>query len=259
MKQLLKSFCHTFLTGNTIHGLNHLAYKRRHPLETFTWFILIALSVYAVSILSSVALRHYTENPTVISMERDRFSWNTSFPTATVCPSNKLNRTRLEEFVEERSNVTNATVLREFLVKLSEAGYDSFGELPLYEEINSESYMEILLDLAFNFKPSVTNSGISNMKMDLQKTITEMGICYTFNSQLAVYNSPEYWKNDSWNLLPEEQIFYVNPLDGDVFVSLMNMYTGVNVNQSTKIFPKLTNVFRCIYMVLTKWLMLLQK
>lgn len=231
--EMLESFLKTFLRASTVHGLNHLAHqKQRHPLETCIWFLFVAASVCAVSKLSSLALRRYTENPTVISMERDRFSWNTSFPTATVCPINKLNQSRLNEFIEEakkRNAKINTRDLKNFLVTLAQASYDNFGELPLYDEINPEDYMAILLDLAFNFKPNVANSGMSHVKGELQKTVTEMGVCYSFNSQLAVYNSPEYRKSGSWNLLQEDELFFVNPLDGDVFISLMNMSNGVYV------------------------------
>lgn len=226
---IFKIFIKNFLTNSTVHGLGHLAAKRRqHFLETFSWFLLFASCVYAVSVLSSMALRRYTENPTVISMERDRFSWNTSFPTATVCPINRLNEKRLSDFVE-RVNVSDKKALQDFLVKLSQASYDTFAGLPFYENLAPENYMKILLELAFDFKPTVTNSGMNNVKRELETTITEMGICYSFNSQLAVYNSPEYRNNGSWKLLEEQEIFYVNPLDGDVFVSLMNMSNGVRV------------------------------
>lgn len=235
---MLKSFFKCFLKTSSVHGLNHLAHqKRRHPLETLTWCVFVVASVCAISKLSGLALRRYTENPTVISIERDRFSWNTSFPTATICPINKLNQTRLDEFIDEtktRNATTNTKQLKEFLVKLAYASYDSFAELPLYEGINPVEYMEILMDLALNFRPIVTNSGMSYTQGGLQQSVTEMGVCYSFNSQLAVYNSPEYRKNSSWNLLPEEEIFYVNPLDGDVFISLMNMSSGAHVSLFNK-------------------------
>lgn len=232
--EMLKSFFKCFLKTSSIHGLNHLAHqKHRHPLETFIWCVFVAASVCAVSKLSGLALRRYTENPTVISIERDRFFWNTSFPTATICPINKLNQTRLDEFIDEiksRNVTTNTNNLREFLVKLAYASYDNFAELPFYEEINPKDYMEILLDLSLNFRPIVTNSGMSYTQGGLQRSVTEMGVCYSFNSPLAVYNSPDYRKSNSWHLLAEKEIFYVNPLDGDVFISLMNMSSGARVN-----------------------------
>lgn len=226
--KILTSFIYNFLSNSTVHGLRYLSHKKHHPLETFSWFFLLASSVYAVSILSTLALRRYTENPTVISMERDRFSWNTSFPAATFCPLKKLDQTRLSDYIAS-ANVTNTTELEDFLIKLSEATFDTFAELPVYQEIAAEDYSKLLLELGFDFNPTVTNSGVENVKGKLQKTLTEMGMCYSFNSQLAVYNSPEYRSNASWELLEEDEIFYVNPLDGDVFVSLKNMSTGVYV------------------------------
>lgn len=230
-RKIFTTFITDYLTTSTVHGLCYLATtkRRHHPFEIFSWFLLVGSCVYAVSIISSMALKRYTENPTVISMERDRFSWNTSFPTATVCPINRINETRLDDFVA-KANVTDKAELKDFIVKLSQASYDTFSGLPIYEKLAAEEYMQVLLKLAFDFNPSVTNSGMNNLKMELEKSVTEMGICYSFNSQLAVYSSPEYINSGSWKLLEEQEIFYVNPLDGDVFVSLMNMSNGVHVS-----------------------------
>lgn len=172
----------------------------------------------------------YVDTPTVISMERDYFSWNTTFPTATICPHNKTNTVRLERFVES-SNATNKTALREFLSGLAEAGYDSFDKVTFYDGIEAKDYMEVLMGLQIDFKPQITCPDVKDgMKCELQRTITEMGVCYSFNSQLAVYNSPEYRNEGTWKLLEGRETLEVNPLDGDIFVSIVNMSCGYDVS-----------------------------
>lgn len=220
------SFQRFFLSTSTIHGLNHMSTKKRHYTETLLWFLLVLLSTYWVAKLSNQALMRYVDNPTVISMERDYFSWNTSFPTATICPTNKTNTTTLENYVKH-SNAGNKTALKEFLVSLADAGYDSFGNVVDYAGVKPEDYMKLLLDLQIDFEPMVTCP--EGVRCELEKSVTEMGVCYSFNSQLAVYNSPEYRDSNSWRLLEEKKALVVNPLDGDVFINVVNIPGGYDV------------------------------
>lgn len=185
----VKLFIKLFLGQSSIHGFYHLS-RRYHVVETIIWLALIASAIYGAAVLSTLTLHRYIENPTVISMERDRFSWNTTFPAATVCPTFKINQELLELYVKN-SVEKNKTQLRLFLTTLAEAGYENFDKVVEYDGITEEQYMDILLDLKFEFKPYVTNSGTNSRLYEFQRVVTEMGICYSFNSQLAVYNSPE--------------------------------------------------------------------
>lgn len=187
---LFFNFMQYFLSTSTIHGFNHLAERNRHPFEKFIWLLAVSSAIYGTGILSSLTLMRYQGNPTVISMERDRFSWNTSFPGATICPSFKVNEQLMEEYIE-KSTETNKTLLQEFILSLANATYENFDKVVKYDKIKSEDYLDLLLNLQFEFKPSVSNSGINGQQYTLQKVISEKGICYAFNSQLAIYNSPE--------------------------------------------------------------------
>lgn len=53
--------------------------------------------------------------------------------------------------------------------------------------VASNDYLDLLWNLSFSFQPEI-NSGPA-IKLYLQDTITELGICYAVNSQVAVYNS----------------------------------------------------------------------
>lgn len=242
LKTLLErvvSFQRFFLSTSTIHGLNHISARKRHYSEALLWFLLVLLSTYWVAKLSNQALMRYVDNPTVISMERDYFSWNTSFPTATICPANKTNTTTLDNYVKN-SHAANKTALKEFLVSLAGAGYDSFGNVVADSTgIKPEEYMQVLLDLQIDFEPMVTCP--DGVRCELEKSVTEMGVCYSFNSQLAVYNSPEYRAGNSWGLLQEKKALVVNPLDGDVFINVVNIPGGYDVTLN----------FECINTILT--------
>ncbi|GJQ80381.1 hypothetical protein Trydic_g12243 [Trypoxylus dichotomus] len=189
---------------------------------TFSFF---CGGIYGTLLLSASTLLRYQENPTVISMERNRFAWNTSFPGVTICPDSKMSEVLLDEYVRKAS-ATNSTALREFLISLAQATYSTFDKVTPYDDISSDDYLNILLQLKFEFNPTVTNSAVNGRQYYLQQAITEVGICYSFNSQLAVYNSPDYWKENKWELLEKSREFSNNPLDGEVFANVVNMSTG---------------------------------
>lgn len=186
---LLINFIRTFFSISTIHGFNQLAERKRHPLEYVLWALLICSAIYGSAVLSSVTLTRYQDNPTVISMERDRFSWNTSFPAATICPHLKLNEILLDDYINN-STSPDKDALRNFIVALSKASYNNFDEIPKYDGIKSDDYMQLLVDLHFLFEPSVSNSGTNIYQRVLIENINENGICYSYNSHLATYNSP---------------------------------------------------------------------
>lgn len=96
----------------------------------------------------------------------------------------------VQEYIST-SDAKNKTALEEFVVTLSEASYATFDKVTPYDDIPPEMYMPLLVKLQFPFKPAVSNSGSNKYGYNLQQIVSEMGICYSFNSQLAVYNSPE--------------------------------------------------------------------
>lgn len=57
-------------------------------------------------------------------------------------------------------------------------------------DIASNDYLELLWNLSFTFRPDI-NSGGAN-ELFLQETITALGICFSINSKVAVYNSYRY-------------------------------------------------------------------
>lgn len=81
----------------------------------------------------------------------------------------------------------------EFITKLAHVNYTSLTslDLPEFNEIDSKDYIKYIVEFAFVFEPSVSNSGATGDQYQLEKTITELGICYSFNSQLARYSAPE--------------------------------------------------------------------
>ncbi|KAK9890626.1 hypothetical protein WA026_011987 [Henosepilachna vigintioctopunctata] len=136
----------------------------------------------------------------------------------------------LENYVEN-SNAPNKTLFKSFLISLMEANYQNFEDLVDYTNgIKPEEYLDVILKLKLRLNPSDISNSAGNRKVNyLTEVVSEMGICYCFNSHLAIYNSAGYWKSGKWNLLEANETLFVNPLDGEVFANVMNISSGFDI------------------------------
>lgn len=79
--------------------------------------------------------------------------------------------------------------LEEFLIALANANYRTFKDVPDYDGIPPEHYMNLILNLSRSFEPSLT-IGVAGIMLNIVPTVSEMGLCYAVNSKVAIYNSP---------------------------------------------------------------------
>uniref|UniRef100_A0A2H1VM38 SFRICE_025969 n=1 Tax=Spodoptera frugiperda TaxID=7108 RepID=A0A2H1VM38_SPOFR len=223
-----KHYLKLFLDTSSIHGLNHLVADKRHLFEIILWFTIILLSGFGSLYLSQMTWSRYQSSPTVVSMDRDMFAWNTTFPCVTVCPNNYIDTRKLEIFLRN-SKEENKTRLENFIISLANASYRNFESIPIYPDISPDKYIQLLVNLSVLFKPSLT-IGVSNVALSIVPTITEMGLCYAVNSRMAVYNSPEYRDANRWDIINDDtKSLFIHPLDGEVFAQVMNISTSYDV------------------------------
>ncbi|XP_063377585.1 sodium channel protein Nach-like [Cydia fagiglandana] len=228
VKKKAASYLVIFLDTSSIHGLNHLVAPGRHPLEVLLWLALVILSVFGSVYLSSTTWERYQSSPTVVSMDRDMFAWNTTFPCVTICPHRRIDAKKLELYVRN-SPVPDKTALKKFIMQLSNSTYKNFEELPEYDPIPTTEYLPTLLNLTAHFGPTLT-IGASGILLKVQPTITEMGLCYAINSKVAEYNSPSYREANRWDVIKHQnETFFVHPLDGEVFAQVINLSTAYDV------------------------------
>lgn len=62
--------------------------------------VFIGVGIFGAITISMNTVERYNENPTVISMDRNMFFWNTSFPSLTICPHKKLNDLKVNQYIE---------------------------------------------------------------------------------------------------------------------------------------------------------------
>ncbi|KAI8423923.1 hypothetical protein MSG28_002595, partial [Choristoneura fumiferana] len=223
-----------FLETSSIHGLNHLVATGRHVFEILLWLTMVILSVFGSVYLSQTTWFRYQSSPTVVSMDRDMFAWNTTFPCVTICPHTRFDEKKLDVFVKT-STVENKTALESFIRKLANFTYRNFEDLPDSDLIDPNEYLKILVSLAAPFGPTLT-IGASGINLKIQPTITEMGLCYAVNSKVAEYNSPAYRDANRWDDIKlQNDTFFVHPLDGEVFAQVINLSTAYDVSQLYKL------------------------
>ncbi|XP_066154583.1 sodium channel protein Nach-like [Euwallacea fornicatus] len=222
----IKEFC----SKSSIHCLNYLL-NGRHAIEKVFWAVVILLCFSYSWYFNTLSVNRYFTNPVVISIERDQFSWTTSLPAVTICPLENIDEQQLELVLASRTP-KNVTKLREFLLSLFYANLSSL-ETVLEDadgEIQPEEYISTILNLQKKTIAEVIASGQwLDPKKWLNQVITEAGICYCFNSHLAVYFSPKYWKANEREIMPGTPILDLHPLDGEGFAHIANITTSFNV------------------------------
>lgn len=75
-----------------------------------------------------------------------------------------------------------ATITYENLYKLRRVANKTFG-------ITGEDYLDLISNFSSSFKPEVSSGTVA--KMYVQETVTELGICFSTNSRIALYNNYE--------------------------------------------------------------------
>lgn len=175
------------ITVSSIHGFSHVANNRYHPLERLLWLAIVIGAAYLTMSLCNISLKRYQDNPTVISIERSQNGWNISFPAVTFCPFQKVDYYLLDEYLNSTnsSHIENKKQFRRFVETLLNSTYENVGKIEGYGNYMEGDLISLIDKFRFKLKAQVSN------KLILQPSLTELGICYSYNSKLAVYNSLE--------------------------------------------------------------------
>ncbi|XP_066905387.1 uncharacterized protein, partial [Halyomorpha halys] len=152
------------------------------------------MAIWGATTLSLQTWKRFQENPTVVSMERNYKDWNTSFPSIAVCPNAKYNEETLKNAVNNSmfSNIKDKEGFKKFLVELSNVTFGHFDELTFdFKELHPRHYLKAIVLSKYPFTYRVSNSNPEHYNvMDLNSFISELGICYSYNSDSTYYNNP---------------------------------------------------------------------
>lgn len=83
--------CMLFLGKWTTNGLGH---------RRLLWITCICIAIFGTASLTQRTWNRFQTSPMVISMDRNKFVWNTSFPSLTVCPHKRIDATKLDDYMK---------------------------------------------------------------------------------------------------------------------------------------------------------------
>ncbi|XP_073848411.1 pickpocket 9 [Musca autumnalis] len=227
------SFIIEFLLDSSIHGFVYLAKIGLNFIERTLWFAFICVAIFSIISLSRRTWHRFQTSPMVISMDRNKLVWNTSFPSLTVCPHKRIDELKVEEYIDSHPDTFTTEEDKEgfkiFIDKLAHLSYENIDQLPLNNSygIRSDEYLDLLYELKWHFEPEISSGAA--VKMFIYETQTEFGTCHSVNSLVARYNSYEYWKSNQWNLLHHGARVTVHPLDGEIYAQIINLSTAYDV------------------------------
>ncbi|XP_054737920.1 sodium channel protein Nach [Anastrepha obliqua] len=228
-----RAFIFEFLQGSSIHGFIYLAKIGLSIVERMLWLAFICVALFAIISLSKRTWERFQTSPMVISMDRNKLVWNTSFPSLTVCPHKRIDELKVEEYMDSHPNIFESdqdrTDFHVFIEKLARLTYENIETLPRNKTfgISSSNYLNLLYELKWNFEPEMSSGAA--VQMFIYETLTEFGICHSVNSLVARYNSYDYWKRNDWSLLDHGDRVTVHPLDGEIYAQIINLSTAYDV------------------------------
>ncbi|KAH8401874.1 hypothetical protein KR009_008347 [Drosophila setifemur] len=229
----MQAFIIEFLQGSSIHGFIYLAKLGLSLVERMLWFAFICVALFSIISLSKRTWHRFQTSPMVISMDRNKLVWNTSFPSLTVCPHKRIDELKVEEYIlthpEQFESEEDQDDFRDFIVKLASLTYDNLETLPLNKSfgISSAKYLDLLYELKWPFEPEISSGAA--VKMFIYETQTEFGICHSVNSLVARYNSFDYWRSGDWSIMDHGDRVTVHPLDGEIYAQIINLSTAYDV------------------------------
>jgi acid-sensing ion channel, other len=92
-------FITDFFNHSGIHGFSYLGNLFViHIAEKLFWLALIASAIYFSFDFSLESWDRYLHKSTVVSVERDHYYWNTSLPSLTICPMERLSRKKYDAY-----------------------------------------------------------------------------------------------------------------------------------------------------------------
>ncbi|XP_065086994.1 pickpocket protein 28-like [Ochlerotatus camptorhynchus] len=192
----LKSLFLEYCANSTIHGVKYFGCKRRTLCEKIWWVVTFLISVYGCSRLIQNIYRKWDQTPVIVSFnEKSTPVWQIPFPAVTICPETKakaeyLNFTTMFHQIQnetDREQVTTESWDR-FRAVSQVCDLHITENIPLNQTIDHEcvnwlknvsvSKNEMLMYCKWRNEAIMCDDKFT-------ETLTEEGICYTFNSLAA--------------------------------------------------------------------------
>ncbi|XP_053679170.1 pickpocket protein 28-like [Anopheles nili] len=190
-RSLLVDYC----ANSTIHGFKYFVGAKRTTIERFWWVVVCLLSLYGCgSLIHSVYVK-WDRDPVVVTFaEKPSPVFAIPFPAVTLCPETKVRKkdlsftTAFQLYNDETVYPYMADAQIAKVEALLQVCDFSFGQ-----DFNNDSFaddvVELLQQMAIPFDDIFVACGWRGQPIPCEqyfkRTLTEAGICYTFNSLAA--------------------------------------------------------------------------
>ncbi|KAM3965505.1 sodium channel protein Nach [Aphomia sociella] len=199
-RKKLISYLETELGTSTTHGLPYIVNTDSHWLETLFWVASFLCSLGLVYFLLSTQYIRYINAPIVMSVEKDYFNWNISYPAITLCPANKIDEDDLNTLVNETLESIGINMSMHYWT-IASISLETIENLSPEIKATSEKilypndYMEIAIAL-FKRVNNDTITTNTNTPISVESAMTEMGMCNVINSNVAIFDDPDKRRSD---------------------------------------------------------------
>lgn len=190
--------------------------------EKYMWGVIIISSILCSLYLITLFWLRYLTNPTVISLDRNYHEWNTTFPSLTVCFHDRLNSTARDNVIK-RVKPANVTKFEIFLNLLAETEITNIQRLKGYDEYSKLNINAFLNEIVNHVDVPVQLS--NGIETNMVRVITELGICYSFNSAIIQYLSVETSESN----LGKKDLIEISIMERDTTASLNNLSSNGNI------------------------------
>lgn len=161
------------------------------------WLFLILIAINGVYHLTTTQLKRFSISPTVISLDRDYLDWSGPLPAVTLCYHDHLDVQKANDLIFEKWNVSTADdeyfYFLEFLISIVNASATNYGDIVRFgedERFDDLDLYDVIKAIDKPFKQEI-NSFKPNFEIYKATVMTERGMCYVFNSQIADFLSVE--------------------------------------------------------------------
>uniref|UniRef100_A0A182RXW0 Pickpocket n=1 Tax=Anopheles funestus TaxID=62324 RepID=A0A182RXW0_ANOFN len=221
-----------YCANSSIHGVRYFSRDERTSCERFWWLVAFLLSMAGCGVMIYKTYVKWNEVPIIVTFsEKTTSAWDMQFPAITICPETKMSSEKLNFTAEINSlremylhtNTTPSDELAEQVKAVSQLCNDYFlSDNGFLKYINGteDNIVGMLKNLSLERGQTVFSCTYGNRYTYCQhymvETITEEGLCYTFNmmpeSEIFRKSSlhTEYNYTEDWFHYTDDWYHYMN-------------------------------------------------
>ncbi|KAL2722238.1 pickpocket protein 19-like [Vespula squamosa] len=194
-KSLMGQYFVEFANNSSIHGLNHLVARHRHPLERFLVAIFILAALASLIFVSIISWYRYEYDAISLHWNHEYKLFRLVKPSLIICPINVIQDSNFPETFK-RYGIEDTPNARAFFHFLSNATYETMINTPDYNDAPPGLWLRILSDLKkeFFYKTTFSDQGIW--------IATENGICVSIGNLVLQYASLQNLISNNWTVVP---------------------------------------------------------